>query len=175
VDMYYGLPPEERLPPPPATEIAPSLEVQPQPKHHEAPPPYHFPYLAEWERHAVDREHQPEQHDVPSVPLLAFEEPSPKNVVVQGQGFFADVAASSSETAQAQPSSTLVSQATPPPALPSTEAFQIALPVSGESQVEAEVALPAAMSSVAQAPQPPPRTSQDAPFSAPSMEWDATR
>jgi hypothetical protein len=164
IDMYYGLPIEERLPPPPLTEIAPSMEMQSQPKHDQAPPP-HFSF---GEHHVAYEETHPEKRDAASVPLLTFEEPSPENAPVQRHGFFTDLPASS-ETAQALPSITAVSQS--PAALPGSETFDIALPVSGAAQAEAEVPPPP----VVQVAQSALGTSQDAPFSAPPMEWDATR
>jgi hypothetical protein len=171
VDMYYGLPIEERLPPPPLTEIAPSMEIQSQPQHDQGPPP-HFSF---GEHHIAHEETQPEKQDIASVPLLTFEEPSPENAQVQRHGFFTDLPAGS-ETTGALPSITAVSQSSPPAALPGSDAFDIALPASGAAQAEAEVPPPP----VVQVAQPTeaqsaPGTSQDAPFSAPSMEWDATR
>jgi hypothetical protein len=135
-----------------------------EPKHYQGPPQS---FRFEEERHT-----KPEKHGVPTVPLLAFEEPSPENVHVQQHGFFTD--APGVETALVQPS-TVMPQDPPPVPLPSSDAPEIAPPVSGASQPDAEVALPA----VAQVAQPEtaqaPRTSQDPPFSAPHMEWDATR
>ena len=167
--MYYGLPIEERLPPPPLTEIAPSMEMQSQPKHDQAPPP-HFSF---GEHHVAYQETRPEKRDTASVPQLAFEEPSPENAQVQRQGFFTDLPASS-ETAQALPSITAVSQSSPPAALPGSETFDIALPVSGAAQAEDP---PPPVVQVAQSTEAQSAlgTSQDAPFSAPPMEWDATR
>jgi hypothetical protein len=141
--MYYGLPIEERLPPPPLTEIAPFMD-QPQPKHH-----------------------------VPTVPLLTFEVLSPEKGQTRQHGFFTDVPASS-ETVQAPPSSSVVSQRPAPVTLPSSETFEIGEPESGASPTEAGVAPPSVVFA-AQATEAAPGTSQDGPFSAPAMEWDATR
>jgi hypothetical protein len=162
VDMYYGVPIEERLPPPPSTEIAPSVE----PKHYQAP---RQSLQFEEERHVAQGE--PEKHDASTVLLLALEEPSLENAQVRQHGFFTDVP--SGETTQAQPS-TVVSQDLPPAALPSSETSEVALPASGASQPEAALPVVAQVVQPAEAARAP-RTSQDPPFSAPSMEWDATR
>jgi hypothetical protein len=167
VDMYYGLPMEERLPPPPSTEIAPAMDIQPQPtqQHRLSLEEYHIAY-----------QDQPEKQDAVSVPRLSFEEPSPENAQVQRHGFFTDLPPGN-EIAQALPSITAVAQSSLPVASPGGETVEIASPKAEIALPEAGVA-PPAIADVAQpteAAQAAPITSHDAPFSAPPMEWDATR
>jgi hypothetical protein len=168
VDMYYGLPAEERLPPPALTEIAPSMDMQSQPEPDQSQrSPFSFA-----EHHVVFQEPPLEKQDTAPVPLLIFEEPSPENAEVQRHGFFADLPASS-ETAHAPPSIAAVSQSSPLAALPGGEALEIALPAA---QAAAEVPPPPVVQVIQSTEaQSEPGTSQDAQFSAPHMEWDATR